>query len=314
MKGKNTLVIGSRGSQLALTQTNFVAALVKKFSPGLRIQIKIIKTTGDKDQKSPLSSIGLAGVKGLFVKELEEAMLRGKIDAAVHSAKDVPTELPKELGLGAVLKRELPFDALVARGGIKLAALPEGARIGTSSLRRKSQLLHYRRDFQLVDIRGNLDTRLRKLHSEKLHAVVVAYAGMKRLGLAEKITQKIPPAIMLPAVGQGALAIEMRKKDKETKALFAPLHHEETFYSVQCERAFLETLEGGCQVPIGAYARMQKGELFMEGVLCSLDGTAVIRGDISGRPRDAAHLGKKMGNVFIRQGGAAILDEIRRAC
>lgn len=311
MKIKNRLVIGTRGSKLALTQTKSVAAALKKLHSGLSIQIKIIKTTGDKDQLSPFSKLGREGLKGLFVKEIEEALLHGDIDAAVHSCKDVPTDFPRGLCIGAVLKREIPFDALISRTGLKLADLPEGARIGTSSLRRKSQLLHYRRDFQLVELRGNLDTRLRKLHTENLHAVVVAYAGMKRLGMTERITQKIPPRVILPAVGQGALAIEMRKNNKQTKTLFAKLHHDETCTSVTCERAFLKELEGGCLVPAGGYAVVKNNKLFMEGVLCSLDGTLVIRGSISGNLRDAEKLGRAVGKQILHHGGREILKEIR---
>lgn len=311
MKMKNTLVIGTRGSKLALTQTKSVAALLKKLHSGLSIQIKIIKTTGDKDQSSPFSKFGREGLKGLFVKEIEEALLHGDIDAAVHSCKDVPTDFPRGLEIGCVLKRELPFDALISRTGLKLADLPEGARIGTSSLRRTSQLMLYRKDFCMVDLRGNLDTRLRKLHEENLDAVIVAYAGVKRLGMTERVTQKIPPRVLVPAVGQGALAIEMRKNDKQTKTLFEKLHHDGTCYSVTCERAFLKELEGGCLVPAGAYAAVKNKQLHMEGVLCSLDGMSVIRGNITGAPRDAEKLGRSVGKQILKHGGKEILREIR---
>lgn len=310
-KGCGQLIIGTRGSKLALTQTQSVAAALKKRHPGLSIQLKIIKTTGDKDQSSPFAKLGREGLKGLFVKEIEEALLRGDIDAAVHSCKDVPTDLPRGLEIGCVLKREIPFDALISRGGKKLAFLPDGARIGTSSLRRKSQLALYRGDFCMMELRGNLDTRLRKLHEENLDAVIVAYAGVKRLGMTGRVTQKIPPRVMLPAVGQGALAIEMRKKDKQTKALFLKLHHQETYHCILCERAFLKVLEGGCLVPVGGYASVKNKKLFMEGVLCSLDGTSVIRGNISGALRDAEKLGRKVGRQILQHGGREILKEIR---
>jgi len=248
------VVIGTRGSALALWQTRYVGGRLRAAAPDLDVQIKIIQTRGDLVRDRALSQVG---GKGLFVKEIENALLTGEIDLAVHSLKDMPTEQPEGLSLGSILERAEPRDALVVRGGAGgLEGLPSGARVGTSSLRRRAQLLAVRPDLQLLDLRGNVDTRLRKLREGQYDAVVLAVAGLVRLGYADAINQVLPLDLMLPAPGQGALCIEVRADDGSTQDLIAALDHPPTRWAAQAERAFLRRLEGGCQVPIGAYAEV----------------------------------------------------------
>src|SRR5919109_4980968 len=250
--------IGTRGSALALQQTRVAADLLKAAWPDLSIEIVEIRTTGDRIQDVPLAKIG---DKGLFVKEIEEALLDGRIDWAVHSVKDLPSELPKGLIVGVLAARSDPRDALAARHGLNLATLPEHAVIGTSSLRRRAQLLHWRPDLAIVPMRGNVDTRLRKLETDALDGIVLAVAGLMRMGWQGRISDVIPPEISLPAVGQGALGVEMRSDDAEAPTLFQPLTCTGTQATVTAERSFLAHLQGGCQVPIAAWATVDDGQL-----------------------------------------------------
>lgn len=304
-----TLTIGSRGSLLALWQANFVANQLKTLAP-VEIEIKKIKTTGDKILDAPLAKIG---DKGLFVKEIEIALSAGEVDLAVHSSKDLPTELPADLTIEAVLKRQDPRDALISRTGEKLLDLPSGAIIGTSSLRRKAQLLNRRRDFRFVDVRGNLDTRLRKMTEGEFDAIVLASAGLDRMEWSERITERIPEDLCLPAVGQGAIAVEIRAGDKETAALVGQLNHENTFSEIAAERALMKRLEGGCQVPIGALARVSDGHLKLDGVIASLDGSQIYRNQVAGPASQAEELGRKLAEFLLDAGGDKILEKIREA-
>ena len=303
------LVIGTRGSKLALWQARWVESELKKIEPFLEVELNIIKTTGDKILDVALAQVG---GKGLFVKEIEEALLERRADIAVHSMKDVPTELPCELHLGVICKRENPGDAFVSKDkNKKFAELPEGAHIGTSSLRRACQLLKARPDLKISSLRGNLDTRLRKLDDGEYDAIILAVAGMKRLGFEDRITETIPPEIMLPAIGQGAVGIECRREDPEINALVARLDHKETSIAVRAERAFLLRLEGGCQVPIAAYARlMPYGKLRMDGLVGDPSGEKIIKDVIEGDPADAESLGVRLAVSLIRQGAGEILARV----
>ncbi|MDA8387395.1 MAG: hydroxymethylbilane synthase [Nitrospiraceae bacterium] len=302
------LVIGTRGSLLALWQARWVRSELLKLEPGLDIELNIIKTTGDKVLDTPLAMVG---GKGLFVKEIEEALIAGRADLAVHSMKDVPTELPCELHLAAICRREDPGDALVSKQGAGFAGLPAGAHVGTSSLRRTCQLLRARPDLLVTSLRGNLDTRLRKLDCGDYDAVVLAVAGMKRLGFEGRITEILPPDIMLPAIGQGAVGIECRRDDSLANGLAGRLNHEETSVAVTAERAFLLRLEGGCQVPIAAYARAAGGGLRIDGLVGEPSGGEVVRGGIEWKdPAEAGNAGTKLAEMLIRQGAGRILARV----
>lgn len=302
------IVIGTRGSKLALWQTNWVKEKIeRKF--GLEVEIKRIKTTGDKILDSPLAKIG---GKGLFVKEIEVALQRREIDLAVHSAKDVPTELPPGLLIGAFTERELPFDALISRGKVRFADLPESAVIGTSSLRRKAQLLRARSDLKFVDLRGNLDTRLRKMGEGQCDGMVLALAGLKRLGFEGEITEVLSTDIALPAVGQGSLAIEVREDDKEIKEIADYLDHFPSRIAVEAERTLMRELEGGCQIPVGAYGRLQDGIFILEGMVASLDGKTLLREKGESSPEKANDLAREIAQKLLEAGGREILEEIRR--
>ncbi len=311
MTGKGRLVIGTRGSRLALWQAEWVMSELKRLRPELDVELKTIRTTGDRILDVPLAKVG---GKGLFVKEIEEALLRGEVDMAVHSMKDVPTRLPEGLHLGAVCRREDPRDAFVARDGeIRgFRELPEGAVVGTSSLRRASQLLNARPDLRIVQLRGNLDTRLRRLDEGRFDAVVVAAAGLRRLGLARRITELLPPDVSLPAIGQGALGIECRTDDDTVNALVGALEHHETSLCVKAERAFLRRLEGGCQVPIAALAGIsgQPPRLLIQGLVGSLAGERIIRGGLEGEPEEAEAIGVRLAEELLSRGAGEILDEI----
>jgi hydroxymethylbilane synthase len=299
--------IGTRGSLLALQQTQAVVDRLKTAWPDLVVETIRYRTTGDKILDVPLAKIG---DKGLFVKELEEALLAGQIDLAVHSVKDLPSQLPPGLCIRMALEREDPRDALVARDGLGLATLPEKARIGTSSLRRRAQLLHWRPDLTIVPLRGNLDTRLRKLETEGLDGIVVAAAGLVRMGWGARISEVIPPEICLPAVGQGALGVELRADDAAIQDLLEPLSCRETEVAVRAERAFLERLQGGCQVPAAAYATLAEGRLCLRGMLCSVDGVRLLRGDRSGAMDTPERVGVELAEELLLRGGDAILREI----
>ena len=311
MKGKNHIRIGTRGSALALWQTDHISNELRRMYPGLVIEKTIIKTTGDIILDSPLSRIG---DKGLFTKEIEKAMLDGKIDLAVHSMKDVPTVLAEGLTIGLVTPREDVRDVFIAHPGKSYKSLAEvrnGGKIATGSLRRKSQLLHFRQDFVPMDIRGNLNTRRKKLEESDWDGMLLARAGVIRLGWEELITEILDVDIMLPAVGQGALAVEIREDDRELASLIQPLEDLATRRAVEAERALLRTLEGGCQVPIGAYARHDGDVLRMDAVVGSLDGQRMIRDRIEGDPADAHQLGEKLADMLRKQGADSILAEIR---
>lgn len=305
------LVVGTRGSKLALWQANFIARAIRERCAETEVIIKHIITTGDRVLDVPLAKIG---GKGLFTKELENQLLAGEIDLAVHSLKDMPTELPAGLILGAITQRVDPGDALISPRYKTIDQLPKGARLGTSSLRRRAQLLRYRPDLSVTDLRGNLDTRLAKLHSQELDAIVLAVAGLKRLGWEEHITQILPRDICLPAVGQGALAIETRAGDTELLAALDFLHDRETAAAVTAERSFLNVLEGGCQVPIGVYGRAEGGRLVLDAVILSADGTESLNDSIAGDPTEAEGLGRALAKRMYDAGGREILAGLFAAC
>jgi len=300
--------IGTRKSALALWQAEWVKKRLTEFHPGLEIELVKITTKGDKVLDAPLANIG---GKGLFVKEIEEELIKGGIDLAVHSMKDMPSVLPSELKIGAAPEREDPFDALVSHGDL-LMHLPQGARIGTSSLRRAAQLKRLRPDADIRTLRGNLDTRLRKLAEGQYDAVVVAVAGLVRMGMEDRIVEYLGPPDFLPAVGQGALAIEVRTDDKRVNDLIAPLENFEARVTTTVERAFLAELEGGCQVPIAAHASLIDGRLYLIGMVSDLDGSRMIRDEIEGNPQDAEKLGHELGRKVLEAGAAEILEELYR--
>ena len=298
------ITIGSRGSSLALWQANWVKDRLA--AAGHEIEIEIIKTSGDKLQTAALAA---SGTKGLFIKEIEEALLAGQVDLAVHSMKDLPTDLPEGLGVGAVPEREDPHDALVSKSGLGIKELPQGARVGTSSLRRQSQLLAMRSDLQVVPMRGNVDTRLRKLDRGDCDALVLAGAGLKRLGFASHITSWFPEDEICPAVGQGALAIEISLQNSDVRDAVAPLDHSATHQAVRAERAMLAALGGGGQLPIAAYAKHGSGKLHLMGVVASPEGTRVIRASASGKPDDPESLGKRVAEELFSQGAGELLSQ-----
>lgn len=290
-----------------MTQTKWVVDRIKEKHPGVPVEIIIIKTTGDKLPNAPLSEIG---GKGVFVKEIEEALLRKEVDLAVHSLKDMPAEIPGGLDIPVVPLREDPRDVLVSRGGRRLDKLQKGARIGTGSLRRGCQLKHWFPHFEIVPIRGNLDTRIRKLETENLDAVVVALAGMNRMGIAEKITQIIPGDIIVPAIGQGALGLELRRDDLETAKLVAFLDDPETRIAVQAERAFLKCFGGGCQLPIAARAQVNEDAVSIVAAVASLDGKTLIKDQAAAGLQHAESLGKRTAQRILKKGGKEILDSV----
>ncbi len=295
------LVIASRGSQLALWQAHWVERRLT--AAGHECRIEIIKTTGDKITDVPLAKVG---TKGLFTKEIEEALLEGRADLAVHSLKDLPTELPEGLVLAAVPEREDARDAIV---GKRLADLPQGAKVGTSSLRRAAQLRKLRPDLAIESVRGNLDTRLRKLDQGQYDAIVLAAAGLKRLGWAGRIAEILDPSVMCSAVGQGALAIETRSSGAGRAACSA-LDHPETHIAVTAERGVLGALGGGCQVPIGAYATVRGGLLFLQAIVAAPDGSELIRGESEGDPADAEAIGRAVGRELLAHGAQTILEAV----
>ena len=303
----NTLRIGTRASQLALWQANWIKGQLIRRHPHLDIEIIKIKTTGDKILDVPLAKVG---GKGLFVKEIENALLDGSIDLAVHSMKDVPTKLPEGLGIVAVSEREDPRDALLSREGVVLDDLSEGSRIGTSSLRRQAQILNRRPDFHLEPLRGNINTRLRKLKDGLYDAIILAHAGVKRLGWDDEVTEVMEPEVMLPAIGQGALGIEARVDDQTTLGRISFLNHPETSVCVTAERAFLKRLEGGCQVPVAAYATVRDGEVSMKGLVAGVDGVKFILRKSNGSSSEADSLGRSLAEQILDAGGREILEEV----
>ncbi len=298
------LRIGTRGSALALWQARSIARALGK-SAGGEPEIVIIKTSGDKFQQTSFSQIG---TKGVFIKELEDALLEGRIDLAVHSMKDVPTEMPAGLTIAAIEKREDMRDALLSSSGAKLASLPPGARVGTSSLRRQSQLLYARRDLRVLELRGNVDTRIAKLKRGDYDAIVLAKAGLDRLDLSGSITEVLPSEVSLPAAGQGAIGIEARAGDTETLRFLAPLEDAETRSAVTAERSALAGLGGGCQVPIGAWGRVENGQLALDVAVLSPDGTQRMWEKDSGSPEEAEAIGKRIAQKLRESGAAALLD------
>ncbi|HOU51611.1 MAG TPA: hydroxymethylbilane synthase [Smithella sp.] len=302
------LKIGTRGSKLALTQTNFVADKLKKAIPDADIEICVIKTSGDIMQDVSLLTIGGQGV---FVKELEEALLSDKIDLAVHSMKDVPGDIPEGLTFAAILPREDVRDVLVSRNNIKMEFLPKGAKVGTGSQRRGAQIKAVMPDVNIVPLRGNLDTRLKKIETENLTGVILAAAGMKRMGLAERITQFLPVETMLPAVGQGALGVQIRKDDAELAKACAELNDVTTAAEVTAERAFMRALGGGCRLPIAALGKLDGQMLTLEGMLAAPNGTTMIREKMSGTIKDAEAMGKKLAEIILDKGGRRLMDLMR---
>jgi hydroxymethylbilane synthase len=301
------LRIATRGSALALWQANHVRERLAQLH-GIESELIRIRTSGDKFQGSSVVEVSeQVGTKGIFIKELEEALLAGTADLAVHSMKDVPTENPAGLVFPAITKREDVRDCLISRNGAKLKDLASGARIGTSSLRRQAQVRHHRPDLQLFDLRGNVDTRLKKVAAGEFDAIVLATAGINRLGASDKITEIIPPEIMLPAVGQGALGIETRADDRETSRFVAALDDLESHAAVTAERALLRELEGGCQIPLGAWARFENGELRLEACVFSADGKEFVRKELRGQPGEAEKLGVRLGQIMIEAGADRIL-------
>jgi hydroxymethylbilane synthase len=307
---KSTLMlrIGSRSSILAMEQSGWIKSKLEERFEDLQVSVTKIKTTGDMILDVPL---GQVGGKGLFVKEIEEALLRHEVDLAVHSMKDVPTFLPDGLHLGAITEREDPRDVLISKDGRLFRELRQKARIGTSSLRRQAQLLHLRPDLEVVQLRGNLDTRIRKLSGEGLDGIILAAAGLKRMGWLGKITEYLPFEVSLPAVGQGALGIECRVTDGVINRKLECLDHPTTRYCVLGERAFLRRLEGGCQVPIAAHGQLENGRLKLSGLVSSVDGMRLIRKDTEGLPEEAEEMGKHLAECLISDGADTILKEIR---
>ena len=305
---KDTIIIGTRSSKLALWQAEYVKGRLEEEYPGLTVKLKLMTTKGDKILDAPLAKIG---GKGLFTKELETDMLEGGIDLAVHSLKDMPTEVPAGLVISAITKRFDPGDAVVSPTYRKFSELPPGAKVGTSSLRRKAQLLHVRPDLNICDLRGNVNTRLRKLEEENFDAIILAVAGLKRLGFGERITDVLPKSMVLPAVGQGALAIETRAADKEVRELIAFLNDEETVQCAMAERSFLAQVEGGCQVPVGVYATPAgEGKLQVEAVIASLDGSKLYRDKLTGPAEDCEKIGRELADKLLAMGGLQIMQEI----
>jgi len=300
-----TLRIGTRGSLLAKWQAEFVRKRLFA-ATGIEPEIVVIKTAGDKMLNAPVAQIGS---KGIFIKELEEALLEETIDLAVHSVKDIPTDVPSRLMFPAVCKRDDVRDCLV---GSTLANLRQGARVGTSSLRRQAQLRHVRPDLDLRALRGNVDTRLRKVESGEYEAVVVSKAGLDRLGFSKRISEVLSPEVCMPAVGQGAIAVQCRLKDREAEDLLALLDDAETRAAVIAERALLGALHGGCQVPMGAFARVEHGELAMDACVCSVHGAQCVRQHASAPPEQAAQLGEHMAQLLIEAGAQSILEEVSR--
>lgn len=307
---KYKIIIGSRGSDLALWQANFVKGALEKKNKNVSVEIKIIKTKGDKILDVALSKIG---DKSLFTKELEVELLNGNIDLAVHSLKDLQTAIPKGLTLAAVTKRHNVQDVMIARKkGITIFNLPENSTVATGSLRRKCQLLHIRPDLNIVELRGNVPSRIKKFLSSDWDAIILARAGVERLKLNKHISSIIKTDVMLPAVGQGALGIETRSSDKTTIEIVKSIHHENTYTAVLAERALLKTLEGGCQVPIGAFAEVKPNGLYLDALVGSLDGDITFRKKVRGSKNNPERIGKSLAKDLLKAGAKTILDEIYR--
>jgi len=302
-----TVRIGTRGSALALAQTRGIETQLQALHPGVTTELVIIKTTGDKLKDVPLAQVG---GKGLFIKEIEEALLAGTVDLAVHSLKDMPAEMPPGCVLGAVPPREDCRDAFISHRYDSLGEIPAGGRVGTGSLRRKVQILHRRPDLEVVHLRGNVDTRLRKLESEGLDAIILAAAGLKRLGLGHVPRGYLSTAEMLPAIGQGALGLEVRGDDEDMLDLLKPLNHYPTQVAVTGERAFLARLEGGCLIPVAALGRLEDGFLTLEALISDLEGRRFLQHSLEGPSAEAHALGRRLAEILLQRGGKEILQEI----
>ena len=303
----NTLKIATRQSPLALWQAEHIRARLEALHAGLNVELVTFVTQGDKILDTPLAKIG---GKGLFVKELEAALLDGRADLAVHSMKDVPMALPEGLSLAVICEREDPLDAFVSNTYASFQDLPQGAKVGTSSLRRKCQILKARPDLEIIDLRGNVGTRLSKLDAGQYDAIILASAGLKRLGLSERIRHTLAPEVSLPAVGQGALGLECRTNDQAVLELILPLMDDETNVCVRAERAFNAYLEGGCQVPIAGYATLKDGQLSMEGQVGSVDGQALLSAQLSAAPEQAEQLGEQLAQNLLAQGAGELLKAL----
>lgn len=300
--------IGTRGSMLAKWQAEFIRKKIFQ-ATGVDAEIVIIKTTGDKNQTASFAQIG---GKGVFIKELEEALLNEEVDLAVHSVKDIPTDVPSRLCFPAICRREDTRDCLISAKGESLATLRNGARVGTSSLRRQAQIRHARPDLDIRELRGNVDTRLRKVESGEYDAILLAKAGLDRLGWSNRISEVLSPEVCMPAVGQGAIGVQARVKDTEIADSLAPLDDFETRQSIVAERSLLGALEGGCQVPLGAWARVERGELVLDAVVCSPDGQQYIRQRATATPDQARELGTQVAQLLIDAGAREILEEVYR--
>ncbi len=300
--------IGTRGSALALWQANFIATELKKFFPSMAVELIKISTKGDRILDAPLSKIG---GKGLFTREIETALLDGRIDLAVHSLKDVPAELPTEFLIGAITRRADPFDAFVSNRFGAIEELPRGAVVGTSSLRRRAQLLALRSDLTVEDLRGNVETRLKKLDAGMFDAIILAAAGLRRLGFGDRIRAELSPTVMMPAVGQGALAVELVKGNRAVAEIIRVLDDGLTRAAVSAERSFLRVIEGGCQVPVGVYATVEAKKITVEGLIASLDGVKIIRGSTVGLIDDAGRLGSMLAEKLLSDGGRQILEALK---
>lgn len=300
--------IGSRGSELALWQANWVKKELEKNYPSFKISVKIIKTEGDKILDIALSKIG---DKGLFTKAIEDALLDGSIDLAVHSLKDLPTELPAGLCIGAVSKREDPHDAFISIKYNNLDELPIGSTIATGSLRRRCQLLNFRDDFNIVDVRGNINTRIKKLENENWDGMILALAGVRRLGIEQYVKQIIPENIMLPAVSQGVMAVEIRSADIELMKMLKHISNMDSMYQVTAERSLLKTVEGGCQIPVGVYTRIENDIIYLDAMIGSIEGTQIIRCSMKDNIKNSEELGRRAGLDLLNNGGKEILSALR---
>ena len=301
------LKIGTRGSRLALAQSEWVKRKIELKHPEIQVELVRIKTKGDKILDSPLSRIG---GKGLFVKEIEDALLKKEVDVAVHSMKDVPADIPEGLRLSVFPEREDSHDAFISKEYKSLGQLPRGSSVGTSSLRRSAQLLHLRPDLQVVSLRGNVDSRLKRMESGEMQAIILATAGLKRLGLSDKISHILPSEQIMPAIGQGALGLELRMNDDRIFKCLHFLNHEPTEVTVSAERAFLKELEGGCQVPIAACGRLNGNNLILQGMVAELDGSKIIRDEIIGERERAEALGINLAQRLLATGADEILARI----
>ena len=307
---KRNFVIGSRGSALALWQTDFIKTRLQKLFPETEFEIRIIKTTGDAILDTALSKIG---DKGLFTRQIETALLDREIDLAIHSLKDLPTTQPAGLRIGAVSSREMPNDVFISKNYSSLEDLPKNAKIATGSLRRRSQLLNFRSDLEIVEIRGNVPTRIEKFLASELDGMILAFAGVHRLKLDSHIKQIVPTEILLPAVGQGVMAIEIREADAEIAAMLGEINDPAADACITAERAFLRSLEGGCQVPIGGFALLNGEEILLEGFVGDLDGKKIIRDFVRGKKEKGEELGKWLAEKCLQNGAAEILRDARRA-